>query len=329
MKDVSIILVTHKRLRDLTLLLEQISIQFSSSEIVIIINNDKTTNYAQLKNKYPFLWLEGNFETPGLARNYGISQCQNDWLLFLDDDIQLPDDFSITSQNIFKNLSENVVAFGGPDQNPPQSNLFSNALSLTLTSPLATAHTRLRHSKVIGEIQSGDESNLILCNLWIKKEFIINNNIKFNEFLFRNEENLLIEEVLNHGGNAEYYPELSVFHRRKTRLDHLSKAVFSSGKHRIKSIFFNKRLFNFLFLIPALLVLYVVSLPFLSKVPYVLVPLKIYLTLSLFISLKVSSNKASLWPLVILYQIFLNILYGLGIIYGLICWPYWHFRLRK
>ena len=329
MKDVSIILVTHKRLGHLSKLLEQVVEQFPSSEVIVVINGDASSQYDDLRKKYSFIWLEGSFETPGLARNYGLSKSQRKWLLFLDDDITLPDDFSKKAVSILERTTDKIVALGGHDQQPPNSNFFSRALSLALTSPMATAHTRLRHTKTMGSIRSGDESNLILCNLWVKKNFIVDNKILCNKNLFRNEENLLIEEILQAGGEAEYHPELSIYHYRKTRLDSLLKAVFSSGKHRIKSIIFNRKLFNFLFLIPSIWVLYILSLFFYSTVPYYLIPLKLYLSLSLFISFKICAKEALLWPLVLFYQIFLNIFYGLGVIYGLLCWPFWIFSLRK
>lgn len=326
MKDVSIIIITSKRIQLLKNLLHQIKESFKESEVIIVVNNDEPKEYQHLKEQFPFHWLIGNYKTPGTARNAGIKASYGKWVLFLDDDVELPENFHQQAQIIFNELAHNVVVIGGPDQSPPKASYFSQALNLALSSPMATAHTRLRHSSNVSSVRSGDETNLILCNLWVKKEFIKNHAIEFNEHLFRNEENLFITQVLGPNGTIMYHPELFVYHYRKTQVNQLFRAVFSSGLHRIKSTLFSRDLFSALFLVPALLVLYLLGLPLLSEVPYGLVPLKVYLTLSLVISLKIGSGLY--WPLVLFYQIFINIAYGFGIIVGLLLLPLWAWRIR-
>lgn len=325
MKDVSIIIITQKRMTYLRQLLNQVLDQCKKGELIVVVNNDPS-DYHALKKDFPGIWIEGSFKTPGLARNEGLKYATKEWILFLDDDTEIPSDFFNKSFYALEKLSNEVVTIGGPDSSPPSSSIFARALNLALASPMATAHTRLRHTSETQNVLNGDESNLILCNLWVRANFIKEKGITFNEHLFRNEENLFITNILTHGGQVEYHPQLFIYHHRKTRLDLLAKAVFSSGKHRIKSSLFSRQLFSPLFLVPAGFIIYLSLLPFFYDIRNGLIPLKIYFTLSLILSLKITQGP--LWPLVFFYQVFLNIWYGLGVIWGILLLPFWFWRLR-
>lgn len=329
MKDISIIIVTYNRPKKLETLLSQVAEQFKGSEVIVVLNGGASEGYNQLINSAQVDWIEGKYKTPGSARNAGLAKATREWILFLDDDVEIPPDFSARAQEFLNHHAEKTDIFGGPDQDKAGSGTLTRALSLTLTSPMATAHTRLRHGLQTQEIKAGDESNLILCNLWVKRSFIIENRLSFNDHLFRNEENLFITEGLSRNGIAWYVPDLYVFHERKTGLLSLGRAVFSSGKNRIKSLTFSFKLFNPLFLVPSVFVLYLMALPFIYERAHVFTPLKVYLTLSLFMSLKVSIHYQRIWPLVLFYQIFINILYGLGALWGLLNFPLWLLRLKR
>lgn len=329
MNEISVIIVTHNRPKRLETLLSQINEQFNNTEIIIVLNDCSPESYQRLKELPNTHWIEGKFTTPGAARNKGLTTASKEWILFLDDDVELPSDFSAKAKSYFEEQGKQADLFGGPDQDREDSGILAKALSLTLTSPMATAHTRLRHTNKTQEIKPGDESNLILCNLWVKRDFLEKNSLSFNDQLFRNEENLFITQALSQNGVAWYIPELYVYHERKTGLVSLGKAVFSSGKNRIKSLAFSFKLFNPLFLVPAGFVLYLMAIPLIFNQPHILTPLKVYLTLSLFMSLKVSLQYQRIWPLVLLYQVFINIFYGLGILWGLLSFPLWLWRFSR
>ncbi len=325
MEDFSVIIVTYKRIQLLSQILSQLK---HLNSVYVVINGDFSPTYHQVKKDNPNVtFLEGTFNTPGEARNFALRSVHTPWTLFLDDDVILPDNYLQYSKEIIKSLPEEIVCFGGPDQPIKNASIFQKSLGLTLSSPMATAHTRLRHTKGKKTIINGKENNLILCHLWIKTHFIKEHNIEFSPHLFRNEENLLISQITHHGGRAQYYPDLNVYHHRKTRIDHLTRAVFSSGKNRVKSFVMDKKLFHPLFLIPALWVLYLCFL--LSGFAFEgrLIPLQAYLTLSVFMSIKVSQGNPIAFPLVLFYQFWMNIVYGLGILWGLFLSPLYRLRL--
>ncbi|MCR9206276.1 MAG: glycosyltransferase [Halobacteriovoraceae bacterium] len=334
MKNVSIIIVTKGRADLLDRLLKSLKESIQNNEIVIILNDDKQidSSYNDLKTMYnqsEFKWIHREFKTPGLARNEGVKNSSCEWILFLDDDVATPLQFIEEGALELAKLDEEHLIMGGPDQNFNSSSVAEAALSLTLTSPMATAHTRFRHKKSPDTLLKGDETNLILCNLWVHRNVFTKFNIWFRESFFRNEENVFISEAQKKGIKAVYNPRLAVFHQRKTRLDLLGKALISSGKHRIKSLLIHREIKHFIFLIPAGWVIYLLGLKQFSQFTYGFFPLQLYIALTIFISLKITSKHPQLLPLVILYQIFINFFYGVGILWGLICFPFWSRRKNQ
>lgn len=331
MENVSVVIVTHRRALLLERLLNSLMNQDDNLEIVIILNdnNPEQNEYRKLiqSSSYKSIrWINRKFKTPGLARNEGVKHTTREWILFLDDDVDLPEDFLKKGYQYLKEINNEHFIMGGPDQDFPQSTAAEQALSLTLMSPMATAHTRFRHKTDPDLLSRGDETNLILCNLWVHRSVFEKYDIKFRESFFRNEENVFITEGQNKGLSALYNPKLAVFHRRKTRLDQLGKALISSGKHRVKSFLLGFKLKSLVFFIPAIWVLYLFGLPIFSKIPYGLFPLQLYIALTIFINLKITSKQPQLLPLVIIYQVFINFFYGVGVLLGLTSLVFWSFR---
>lgn len=325
MEDYSVIIVTYKRIESLTQVLTQLN---HLNNVFVVINGDHNPSYGPTKKEFPQVnFLEGSFKTPGEARNFALREIRTPWVLFLDDDVLLPENYLSLSDEIRASLEPEIVCFGGPDQPIENSNLFQQALSKTLSSPMATAHTRLRHSRGKKTIINGKESNLILCHLWMRTDFLKKNDLKFSPHLFRNEENLLISQITSLGGKGQYFSGLYVHHHRKSRLDHLTRAVFSSGKNRVKSFILDRSLFHPLYLVPAFWVLYLAFLGFDLPLKGKFIPLQIYITLSVFLSIKVCGERAKLFPLVLFYQIWMNFFYGLGILWGLFLSPLYRLRL--
>lgn len=334
MENVSIIIVTKGRPELLEKLLLSLEKYLYENEIIILINDAGFIDQKYISLKTTFSsenihWIHQQFKTPGLARNAGVTKSSHNWLLFLDDDVTLPSDFLSQGIEDLKSLEKDQVIMGGPDQDVENSNIFEKALSLTLTSPMATAHTRFRHKKSPDVILKGDETNLILCNLWVHRSVFEEHQIRFRESFFRNEENVFISDAQSKNLKAIYNPKLSVFHKRKTRFYQLGKALISSGRHRVKSLLIHFEPKHLIFMIPAVWVLYLSGFQFFNTLPYGALPLQLYIALTLFISLKITSKQPQLLGLVILYQVFINLFYGLGILFGLCSLPFWSLRKDK
>lgn len=333
MKDVCFIIITHNRRDLLEKLLSSLVREFpflSHDQVVIVVNGDGLLPYKSLKERFRFKYLNGNFKTPGVARNFALNNTNEEWVVFLDDDTELPHGYAKKFDEVFFGYKDQYQVIGGPDQTNQSANFFEKALGQALSSPMATAHTNKRHSQHIANKITGEEGNLILCHLIVNRLFLKKMNLEFNPSLFRNEENLLINQIIKSGGKCLYRRDFFVYHKRKTRIDQLARSSFSSGKNRVRSAIYGPNLLRPIFMIPALFVLYLVLLatPFkdaFSNLAYL--PLVSYLILTvLFTVIYGKRNFRSSLGISLLagfYQLLLNIFYGLGILTGLILLPIW------
>lgn len=276
-------------------------------EVLVVLNGPDKASESYLREQNVNLTTLEKRLTPAGARNLASKKAKGKWLLFLDDDVTLPENYLLKALELLKNKIE---ILGGPDQTPPNADEFERALGLALSSPLATAHTHKRHHK--GEkIENGNEGKFILCHLWILREIFLQNS--FDERFFRNEENVLLH-VLKEKAML-YSPDLFVYHQRKAQFSKLAPAVFSSGRHRIRSFFLYPNSFRPLYLVPLLFFFYLISLVFLTHT-WVLFPLVVFFVLSLFFAFK--RGGFGLGPMVLSYQIFINLSYALGTLYGIV-----------
>lgn len=318
----TIIIITHNREAFLKKLLAQIREQDEHVEIIIVHNSHQDFQESSLNNLYEknIKIIQQQFPTPAAARNNALSFCETDWVLFLDDDIELPEDYFQKSKDLFQSykLEDRPHIFGGPDRTPPNAKIFEEAVGFALTSPMTTASTRYRHSPSDGINHKATEKDLILCHLWVDHNFLKRHKLSFPPLYFRNEENLLIDRANDLGARITYSPELFVYHHRKSHLKSLFMAVFRSGLYRVKSFseFFDLK--GVLFLVPAGWVLFLTSF-LLGLLPsHSIAILYTYFILSILATSYAVKKKPLFFPVALLYQFYINIVYGLGVLAGFI-----------
>ncbi len=310
---ISIIIVTYKRvelLKRLLLSLEKALIKQVrfKVELLIVVNgvdDFDSSKYLEEKNiKHKII----DSCTPGEARNVAIDLACGDWLVFFDDDVEVPDDYFLLAQKFLDKFPQADV-FGGPDRYPKMATAKEEALGITLSSPLATSITRFRH---IGGNQKNapiycDETYLILCNLWMKSEIFKRDGLRFDGRFYRNEENVLLAQLMDK--KLFFVRELYVYHARRAAFFKVARATMLSGKMRLRSIFAYHNTFRIIYFIPSIFVFY---LAFVSW--FIVWPFYIYLLTVFFASLflVVQKKRSHLLTLVIFYHIVLNISYGIG-----------------
>ena len=151
--------------------------------------------------------------TAASARNYALSKASpGEWILFLDDDVQLPPDYFSKAMETLKQHEPDVL--GGPDICAPDATAFQRAYAFCQGHPLVTGHTHQRHRQSDGGVKTADERNLTLCNLWIKRE-IFEQGLRFPENYPRNEENVLLHQLQKAGKKILYAPDLAITHYKK------------------------------------------------------------------------------------------------------------------
>lgn len=313
----TIIIPTFKRQAFLQSCLDSILKQVSEIEIIVVVNGTDESTVELLKN-YDVTILITKGITPGEARNRGVEIARGEIIGFLDDDIELSENYFINLDAILSKYPKACV-FGGPDQTFPFASHWEQAIGLTLTSPLATAKTSYRHLRGEVEVSDASEEYLILCNLWVKREVFTNEKFSFDNRLFRNEENVLLFQLKKAKKQLIYSPNLYVFHHRKGNLQSLIKAVSSSGYYRCLSFILYPSQISFHYMIPSLFLIYLLLLCF-NLSTFFLLPIILYATINVLFSFRISLNhKTHRYLLRIIFiQLLINISYGLGFIYSLL-----------
>lgn len=316
----SIVIVTHNRPQLLLQCLHSLDLSlarspFFNAQVLVIVNGEDQDSLSQLQRLSPTFSLKIKWKkipraTPAAARNFALDLPLEEWVLFLDDDSSLPLNYFLRAQEILEKYPQMTV-MGGPDQTPEDSTFFARALGEVLKSPLATASTRFRHSSGRGHVWA-DEKHFILCNLWMKSSAFREHRLRFDQRLFRNEENILLFELQKFSNHFLWAPELWAYHDRKKNMKALIRPIFLSGFYRMKSFLYYPRSFNWPYLMPTFFLIYLMALPFLPLWPF-WVGLFTYTLLLIYYSAVIARKKGlALLPLTMVLHLCINLSYGLG-----------------
>ena len=311
---VHIIIPTFNRLSHLKKLwasLRRCGVPNASTQVTFVVNGEDESTQAYLTGLAPTpIVLPCSQGTPARARNLALNQVRSaEWVLFLDDDVQLPEHYFVQALKILEQHGPDVL--GGPDLPPFDATPLQRAYSFCQAHPLVTGHTWPRHCQRAGSVRQASEYELTLCHLWVRGE-IFQQGFRFPPGYFRNEENVLLQQLQAEGKKILYDPELYALHFKKETLEKIIRACFVSGRYRMKSFMDYPQSLHFLFLVPAGFVLYLLALPLLSSFP-----LQLYYLLCLFLFAQClwrERNLAmALWTAVLAPTIHLS--YGWGLLW--------------
>ena len=129
---------------------------------------------------------------PSIQRNAAIRAARGELIYFLDDDSVSPPGNVRRAVEAF--ADPKVMMIGGPNLCPPDAPLLEQVFALVHASWLAFFSSRARYATVGARRETG-EKELILCNLAARKEALLELG-GFNEALYPNEENALMDELL-------------------------------------------------------------------------------------------------------------------------------------
>lgn len=306
-----IIIVTYNRESLLKNCIESIlSNEPSELRSIIIVNNGgrEVSNHFEMDNLI-IEQISIPKVSPGEARNVGISHSKADYLLFLDDDTCVPTSYFPTALSHLCDKSVDVL--GGPDKTFTNATFFQRSLGIALSSPLSTGPTMLRHCRSEKRVIEGSEINLILCHLWFKSSLFKTESFLFNKQYFRNEENVLLEQLRLAKKNMVYDSELSVFHYRKDNAFEIFRVTFLSAFFRKKSFIRGDSRVDPLFFVPSTVIILLLFLIILSPETFAIFSL-CYVAVSAAIYLVSRQGSLSEKLLAIAIQLEINIAYALG-----------------
>ncbi|HVV74385.1 MAG TPA: glycosyltransferase [Verrucomicrobiae bacterium] len=214
---------------------------------------------------------------PSAQRNAAIKEARGEWIYFLDDDsVPHPDNLSKVAAYFSR---PEVKMVGGPNLCPADAPELEHIFALVLSS-WVFASSRSRYSQV-GVPRETSEKELILCNLLARRDALLELG-GFNEALYPNEENALMDELQKRGGKLVYDPELIVFRRPRSSLAAFARMLMTYGRGRAEQFRLHPTTGSALNFAPPLFVVYLLSLiaePWIGPVWFA--PLTAYLGLVL------------------------------------------------
>jgi cellulose synthase/poly-beta-1,6-N-acetylglucosamine synthase-like glycosyltransferase len=260
---------------------------------------------------------------PSVQRNTAIKAAHGELIYFLDDDSVPPPGNLRAAAKHFADPAVKMV--GGPNLCPPDAPLLEQVFALVLSS-WAFGPSRARYTPV-GQARPASEKELILCNLMARRADLLELG-GFNEALYPNEENALMDELHKRGGKLIYDPQWIVHRRPRRSLKAFIKMLMTYGRGRAEQFRLHPTFGSALNFVPPLFCLYLVALLILALVPlnHTLTPLKLWAAapLALYALLVLLLALASIPSGGVLRSLLAtpllavtNIFYGIGIWRGL------------
>jgi cellulose synthase/poly-beta-1,6-N-acetylglucosamine synthase-like glycosyltransferase len=207
------------------------------------------------RDRYEVIVAEGYH--PSKQRNQAVAVARGDIVMFFDDDVQ-PD------AKIFRRVVEGFEAFpeaavvGGPSVIPPTDNFWQQCFARVFRSRVTMGRSIARYESK-GERRATNESELILCNLAMRREVFAKVG-GFDERLWPNEENELFDRLQRHGHQLLYDPQAMVHRSQRPNLAAFIRQVSGYGRGRMGQTLIRPSVTCLIRMIPAAFVLYLLSL---------------------------------------------------------------------
>lgn len=254
---------------------------------------------------------------PSMKRNAAIRAARGELIYFLDDD----------SVPLRGNLRRAVAHFadpkvqmvGGPNICPADAPIIEQTFANVMGSWLAFGPSCARYRSV-GKLRDSSEKELISCNLVSRRNVLLEAG-GFDESLYPNEENALMDAVLKRG-RLLYDPEMIVHRRPRSNFKSFAKMLFSYGGGRAQQFRLHPTAGSAINFVPPAFVLYLIAVLILVPVRvlplWTLLPLALYLAAVVVQSVAVMLRTGFLSGLRALPLLALtNIFYGAGVLRGL------------
>ena len=202
---------------------------------------------------------------PSVQRNTALRAARGELVFFLDDDsVAQPESLRRAAVHF---ADSKVQVVGGPNVCPPDAPALEQIFTLTLGNWIAFGPSRARYTPV-GKLRDSGEKELILCNLVARRETMLELG-GFNEALYPNEENALMDDIQARGGRLLYDPELFVYRRPRGTIKSFAKMLMTYGRGRAEQVRVNATSGSLLNFVPPLFCVFLVAFPLFVMLPII------------------------------------------------------------
>lgn len=266
----SIIIPVFNRPDEVDELLRSLASQEYRDFEVIVVEDGSMQKCDRVVEKYASrldvsYYLKEN-SGPGPSRNYGAERSRGDYLLILDSDCIVPEQYLVA---IERGLQEHPCdAFGGPDRAHPSFTPVQQAISYSMTSFFTTGGIRGGRRKL-------DCFYPRSFNMGVRRE-VYERLGGFSGMRFGEDIDFSIR-IFEGGYTCRLLPDAWVYHKRRTDFRKFFKQVHNSGIARINLYKKHPGSLKPVHLLPSLFVVGVVSLLLASVfLPVCAVPILLY-----------------------------------------------------
>lgn len=222
MNSISIIIAIYNRRDELFELLNSLLRQTDKDFEIIVVDDgskiDLSPTIKFFENQLDIHFYQKTNSGPGLTRNYGAKRAKNDWLVFVDSDVIVEENYI---ENIKKDLTEIPCdAFGGADKAHKGFNIMQKAISYSMTSVFTTGGIR-GNKKAVSKFQPRS------FNMGVNKEVFLKVG-GFSEMRIGEDPDLSMT-LWENGYTTAFFDNIGVYHKRRTDLGKFSKQVYQFG----------------------------------------------------------------------------------------------------
>ena len=222
----SIIIPVYNRPQEIDELLESLCHQTFKDFEVVVVEDGSREKCDLVCDKYrDRLSVSYHFKPnsgPGPSRNYGAERSQGEYLIILDSDVIVPENYlAIVKEELDR---EPCDAFGGPDRAHPSFTPIQKAINYAMTSFFTTGGIR-------GGKRKMDKFYPRSFNLGIKKS--VYEALEGFAPMRYGEDIDLSTRIFKNGYSCRLFPEAFVYHKRRVKFSSFFRQVKHSGEARV------------------------------------------------------------------------------------------------
>ena len=222
----SFIVPVYNRPDEVDELLDSLTRQTLTGFEVIVVEDGSAVPCAEVCRKYAdrldLHYFDKPNSGPGQSRNYGVERAQGEYVIILDSDVVLPEDYlQAVDDELRRSLAD---AFGGPDSAHSSFTDTQKAISYSMTSFFTTGGIRGGKKKL-------DKFYPRSFNMGVRRD-VYQRLGGFSRMRFGEDIDFSIR-IFKAGCRCRLFPEAWVWHKRRTDFRKFFRQVYNSGIARI------------------------------------------------------------------------------------------------